>query len=713
MIEYSIRQYSLKKVCAGYSGEEWRDIMNKKMRQYGRMIMVLLVGLVTIGFSKNTVQAANITAAVTTDRAGGNCRYTVGGLDLTVDTALTVRVDRSDNKQPVWSQEIALTEENVVNGAFSGNVTLQDLKYDYTSYAVYVTVGGQTVKAGVCDFSVHQSKISLGFSDNTGSAKRIVTMTASDTSGAVLAPGTGNQVSVYAWQKGRAESTAKLIGSAQNLASGNLKWTVDVTQAGSGYGPWNAKLVLNNSNWTQGRTIASTTYQIAPTCTSFLEKKTAALEKKKSFQIELKGLQNVVKVKSISFQLYNGKNKKVHTVVAKKSGSKYIATVKLKKLKYKLELYTVKALMKDVDGVVQELAVTADADEQVIPGSFDIKVKNNATSRMTLTGAYIPGNIKKVEYVIQKRNVKKKLGTFRAKAKKKNYTAMIPSEAAGRYTVTAYGYTTWGKKVKLADKNYKIGKKNLGKQGWHYEKYNGKKYKFYYVNNEKQKDLTKVLKLKKGSGKFTIELNRAAGVVTIYMYNEDTKKYDIPVKSCSVSVGRDVRTNAGTSALNQDSSYTPIGSYSVCTNGEAVRYPLKTMHEPDGSIVYARWCTHIVGNVYFHAIAVPVQSHNALRYTTYNRLGTPASAGCIRMTVADAKWIYDYMPTGTPVKIVVGNSSKPGPLGKPVTIKSSYGINYDPTDPEISDSQKKKDYKAGKITGYIKKNGQRVGFDEE
>lgn len=687
--------------------------MNRKISKYAHIMMVLLMGIFLVGICGNSAKAANIAASVSTNRGAGTCQYAVSGLDLTTDTVLTVRVDRSDNKQAVWSQEIALTEENVVNGAFSGTITLQDLKYDYTSYAVYVMVGSQSVKAGVCDFSIHQSKISLGFSDNTGSARRTVTMTNSDATGAVLAPGAGNQVAVYAWQKGRAESTAKLIGSAQNLTSSNLKWSVDVTQAGSGYGPWNAKLVLTNRNWTQGRTIASTTYQIAPTCTSFAEKKTSALEKKKSFQLELKGLQNVVAVKSVSFQLYNQKNKKIYTIAAKPSGKKYIATVKLKKLKYKLELYTVKALIRDVNGEVQELAVTADADEQVIAGSFDIKVKNNATSRMTLTGAYIPGNIKKVEYIIQKRGAKKKLGTYRAKAKKKNYTAMIPSEAAGKYTVTAYGYTSWGDKVKLAAKNYKIGKKNLGKQGWHYEKYNGKKYRFYYVNNEKQTDLTKILKLKKGSGKYTIELNRAAGVVTIYMYNEDTKKYDTPVKSCTVSVGRDVSTNAGTGGLNQDSSYTPIGTYSVCSNGEAVRYTLKTMHEPDGSIVYARWCTHIVGNVYFHAIAVSSQSHNALSYSRYNRLGSPASAGCIRMTVADAKWIYDYMPTGTPVKISVGSSSKPGPLGKPETIKSSYGVNYDPTDPEISDAQKKKDYKAGKITGYITKKGKKVGFDED
>ena len=132
------------------------------------------------------------------------------------------------------------------------------------------------------------------------------------------------------------------------------------------------------------------------------------------------------------------------------------------------------------------------------------------------------------------------------------------------------------------------------------------------------------------------------------------------------------------------------------------------MHEPDGSIVYARWASHIVGNVYFHSIAVSAQSHYALSPYSFNRLGTPASAGCIRMAVADAKWLYDYIPTGTSVKIVKGNSKKPGPLGKTTMFKVS-GINYDPTDPEVPDSQKKKDYKAKRISGYITKSGEKVG----
>ena len=193
------------------------------------------------------------------------------------------------------------------------------------------------------------------------------------------------------------------------------------------------------------------------------------------------------------------------------------------------------------------------------------------------------------------------------------------------------------------------------------------------------------------------------------MKNSDTGKYDIPVKTCTVSIGRDTSTVAGTGGLNQNTSYTPIGTYSICSNGESVKYSLKTMHEPDGSICYARWASHIVGNVYFHAVAVGAQSHYALSSYQYNRLGSPASAGCVRMTVADAKWIYDYASAGSTVKIVKGNKSKPGPLGKNKTIKIN-GVSYDPTDPAVPLKRKKADYKAGRISGYMTKSGVKVGY---
>ena len=46
-----------------------------------------------------------------------------------------------------------------------------------------------------------------------------------------------------------------------------------------------------------------------------------------------------------------------------------------------------------------------------------------------------------------------------------------------------------------------------------------------------------------------------------------------------------------------------------------------------------------------------------------------------------AKWIYDNCPLNT--KVTIYDSSNPGPLGKPATIKIPAGQNWDPTDPNI------------------------------
>ena len=209
---------------------------------------------------------------------------------------------------------------------------------------------------------------------------------------------------------------------------------------------------------------------------------------------------------------------------------------------------------------------------------------------------------------------------------------------------------------------------------------------------------------------FYVEINRAASCVTVYAYDSKTKSYCIPVKTCTVSVGRDTWTTKGSSALTEDTSFTPLGTYSVSSNGISVKYTMKKMNEPDGSVCYARWATHIVGNVYFHSVAVSADSHYALSPTQYNKLGSAASAGCIRMTVADAKWFYDYVSKGTTVKIVKGSTKYPGPLGKNATIKIASSIHYDPTDLDVPLSTKQKDYKAGRISGYMTASGKKVGY---
>lgn len=151
---------------------------------------------------------------------------------------------------------------------------------------------------------------------------------------------------------------------------------------------------------------------------------------------------------------------------------------------------------------------------------------------------------------------------------------------------------------------------------------------------------------------YLIKINKQANCVTIYRKNAaGTYK---PVKALVCSTGY----------------ATKLGTYSL---GEKMRW-----HVLDGPC-YGQYCTRIYGGVLFHSVWYTGYNNPAtLSVSSYNKLGTTASHGCVRLTVAGAKWIYDNVPSGT--KVVIYSSSNPGPLGKPKAIKLPYTYAWDPTD---------------------------------
>ena len=99
--------------------------------------------------------------------------------------------------------------------------------------------------------------------------------------------------------------------------------------------------------------------------------------------------------------------------------------------------------------------------------------------------------------------------------------------------------------------------------------------------------------------------------------------------------------------------------------------------------VYGQYATRITGHILFHSVPYAEKSKDSLKYAAYNKLGKAASAGCIRLSVIDAKWIYDNCPKGTTV--VIYDSSDEEPLEKPTPIKidtSDKRRGWDPTDPD-------------------------------
>lgn len=163
--------------------------------------------------------------------------------------------------------------------------------------------------------------------------------------------------------------------------------------------------------------------------------------------------------------------------------------------------------------------------------------------------------------------------------------------------------------------------------------------------------------------KYTITVNKSTNCVTVYRLEDDgTYK---PFKAMICSVG----ANNGT----------PSGSFTT---------QAKYTWRPLFGDVYGQYATRINGNILFHSVYYKTTSPDTLKAEEYNKLGTAASMGCVRLTVADAKWIYDDCPVGTRVNII---DSGYDPLPRPRSIilgKNAPYPNWDPTDPNPSNPWK-------------------------
>ena len=168
--------------------------------------------------------------------------------------------------------------------------------------------------------------------------------------------------------------------------------------------------------------------------------------------------------------------------------------------------------------------------------------------------------------------------------------------------------------------------------------------------------------------------------MTIYTKDE-YGNYTVPYKSMICSVG----TYYWDTKTETVKGNTPLGTYTM----PGQRYKWRLLFGPDGLDVYGHYTTRIVGHILFHSVPYTVKgttpgTEKTLWEGQYNMLGSPASKGCIRLSVADSKWIYDNCGKGTIVEIY-DDADNPGPLGRPEAIKipgESPYAGWDPTDPD-------------------------------
>jgi len=133
---------------------------------------------------------------------------------------------------------------------------------------------------------------------------------------------------------------------------------------------------------------------------------------------------------------------------------------------------------------------------------------------------------------------------------------------------------------------------------------------------------------------------------------------------------------------------TPRGTFAIMR-----QYLYKKMGQVDGENVYSQYASRITGNYLFHSVPIGGDKRYLQEYGKeqmfikyYERLGSVASGGCVRLRCIDAYWIYMNCPVGTTV--IITDDSGPTPPTPPPLIyeepymdaKHEYG--WDPSDPD-------------------------------
>ncbi len=121
---------------------------------------------------------------------------------------------------------------------------------------------------------------------------------------------------------------------------------------------------------------------------------------------------------------------------------------------------------------------------------------------------------------------------------------------------------------------------------------------------------------------------------------------------------------------------TPTGNFKIqgASGGRKAKYRTCKL---SGGKTYAEYACRFKGAKMMHG--VPWKTRNTKGYVykgEFNKLGSVASGGCVRMPIKLARYIYEHCPVGTPVHVFKGTKGN-YPAGKPK--KYTATSNVDPT----------------------------------
>lgn len=158
-----------------------------------------------------------------------------------------------------------------------------------------------------------------------------------------------------------------------------------------------------------------------------------------------------------------------------------------------------------------------------------------------------------------------------------------------------------------------------------------------------------------------VEIDLTNQIATVYgVYSDGTSK---PIMSEFVSTAGKGHT-------------TPTGNFKIqgASGGRKAKYRTAKMSSGKS---YAEFLCRFHGGKCMHTVPYKTRQTTGHVYKgEFNKLGTPRSAGCVRMPWKMASYIYNNCPVGTPVKVFKGKKGV-YPMGKPK--KYTATTNIDPT----------------------------------
>ena len=128
---------------------------------------------------------------------------------------------------------------------------------------------------------------------------------------------------------------------------------------------------------------------------------------------------------------------------------------------------------------------------------------------------------------------------------------------------------------------------------------------------------------------YRVEVSIDAQTVTVYQLNESDQYKQVQQFTCSTGLGNS----------------TPRG---IFLDG----YPANRWHYFKKFDCWAQYSFEIEGNILFHSVLYDDKDVDTLRKGSVYALGSPASHGCIRLSVKNAKWLFEHCKKGSLVIVI-------------------------------------------------------------